>query len=87
MTFCASAELLEVQIITISGTMSEEHNDDSNVDSKGEYADILGLQFEELIVGLTIDGVLNVASILDIRKTHYSDKNKFLQFQKPKITW
>ena len=77
MTFCASAELLEVQIITISGTISEEHNDDSNVDSKGEYADILGLQFEELIVGLKIDGVLNVASILDIRKTHYSDKNKF----------
>ena len=57
--------------------MSQEHNDESNVDSKSEYADILGLQFEELIVGLNVDGVLNVASILDIRKTRYSDKNKF----------
>ena len=80
MTFCASAELLEVQIITISGTMSHEHNNESNVNSKGKHADKLGLQFEELIVGLTIDGVLNVASILDIRKTRYSDKTKFYNF-------
>ena len=57
--------------------MSQEHNDESNVDSKSEYADILGLQFEELIVGLNIDDILHVASILDIRKTRYSDKNKF----------
>ena len=38
--------------------MSHEHNDESNVDDKGEYAEILGLQFEELIVGLNIDGAL-----------------------------